>query len=209
MEEPDSWLCSFLSSDRLHSESGYMSSPERGGPRGYPAAAYPPGGPGYEDPYYSQYASRSGSITPVIDEEARWAGYIVKLHDENFVILVTYSKHSSFTNTYHYATGSLWRRQSLPSFNTLTPFYFLSHSLHVSAPTGHPQVRYTISYLKDYFLIQQIRCTHTIWYRDVICCISVLQLVVLIHVIILNLKIKIVKSAKFHVTSGVQKRFHI
>lgn len=66
----------FLSSDRLHSESGYMSSPERGGPRVYPAAAYPPGGPGYEDPYYSQYASRSGSITPVIDEEARWADFI-------------------------------------------------------------------------------------------------------------------------------------
>jgi hypothetical protein len=32
-----------------------MSSPERGSR--------------YEDPYYSQYASRSGSITPVIDEE--------------------------------------------------------------------------------------------------------------------------------------------
>jgi hypothetical protein len=32
---------------------------------------------------------------------------------------------------------------------------------------------------------------------------SVLQLVVLIHVIKLNIKIKIVKSAKFHVTSGV------
>ncbi|XP_069692047.1 coiled-coil domain-containing protein AGAP005037 isoform X5 [Periplaneta americana] len=60
----------FSSKDRLHAESGYMSSPERGGPRAYPAAAYPPGGPGYEDPYYSQYASRSGSITPVIDEEA-------------------------------------------------------------------------------------------------------------------------------------------
>jgi hypothetical protein len=32
---------------------------------------------------------------------------------------------------------------------------------------------------------------------------SVLQLVVLIHVIKLNIKIKIVKPAKFHVTSGV------
>jgi hypothetical protein len=32
---------------------------------------------------------------------------------------------------------------------------------------------------------------------------SVLQLVVLIHVIKLNIKIKIVKSVKFHVTSGV------
>jgi hypothetical protein len=65
------WNPVFPFSDRLHSESGYMSSPERGGPRAYPAAAYPPG-PGYEDPYYGQYASRSGSITPVIDEEARW-----------------------------------------------------------------------------------------------------------------------------------------
>jgi hypothetical protein len=49
-----------------------------------------------------------------------------------------------------FLTGSLWRRQSQQSFNTLTPFHFLSHSLHVSAPTGHPQVRYTIN-LKDYF----------------------------------------------------------
>jgi hypothetical protein len=39
-------------------------------------------------------------------------------------------------------------------FNTLTPFNFLSYSLHFSATTGHPQVRYTISYnfcFKDYF----------------------------------------------------------
>jgi hypothetical protein len=48
-------------------------------------------------------------------------------------------------------TGSLWRHQSQQSFHTLTPFNFLFYSLHVSAPTGHPQVRYTISYLKDYF----------------------------------------------------------
>jgi hypothetical protein len=48
-------------------------------------------------------------------------------------------------------TGSLWRRQSQQSFNTLTPFNFLSHSLHVLAPTGHLQVRYTIRYFKDYF----------------------------------------------------------
>jgi hypothetical protein len=52
-------------------------------------------------------------------------------------------------------SDSLWRRQSQQSFNTLTPFNFLFYSLHVSAPTGHPQVRYTISYyfcfLKDYF----------------------------------------------------------
>jgi hypothetical protein len=46
-----------LPADRLKSlpTDGYMSSPERGSR--------------YEDPYYSQYASRSGSITPVIDEE--------------------------------------------------------------------------------------------------------------------------------------------
>ncbi|XP_049822767.1 coiled-coil domain-containing protein AGAP005037 isoform X4 [Aethina tumida] len=36
---------------------GYMSSPERSSR--------------YEDPYYSQYSTRSGSITPVIDEEVR------------------------------------------------------------------------------------------------------------------------------------------
>jgi hypothetical protein len=45
-----------------------------------------------------------------------------------------------------YPTGSLWRRQLQQSFNTLTPLYFPSHSLHVSAPTGHLQVRYTIRY---------------------------------------------------------------
>jgi hypothetical protein len=44
-----------------------------------------------------------------------------------------------------YPTGSLWRRQSQQSFNTSTPSLF-SFSLHVSAPTGHLQVRYTIRY---------------------------------------------------------------
>jgi hypothetical protein len=63
-------------------------------------------------------------------------------------------------------TDSLWRRQSQQSFNTLTPFNFLFYSLHVSAPTGYPQVRYRIS---SYFcfwrtiLIQRIRCTYAIW----------------------------------------------
>jgi hypothetical protein len=75
-----------------------------------------------------------------------------------------------------WTTGSLWRIQSQQSFDTLTPFYFPFHSLHVSAPTGHPQVRYTIRYLKDYFLIQRIRCTYAIWYRDVICCHRYLHL---------------------------------
>jgi hypothetical protein len=63
-------------------------------------------------------------------------------------------------------TDSLWRRQSQQSFNTLTPFNFLLYSLHVSAPTGHPQVRYTISYYFCFWrtiLIQRIRCTYAIW----------------------------------------------
>ncbi|KAL3282961.1 hypothetical protein HHI36_006119 [Cryptolaemus montrouzieri] len=46
-----------LPTDRLKPlpSDGYMSSPERSSR--------------YEDPYYSQYGTRSGSITPVIDEE--------------------------------------------------------------------------------------------------------------------------------------------
>jgi len=46
-----------------------MSSPERGGSRNY---GYNQAGGTYEDPYYAQYGSRTGSITPVIDEEARY-----------------------------------------------------------------------------------------------------------------------------------------
>jgi hypothetical protein len=57
-----------------------------------------------------------------------------------------------------YLTDSLWRRQSQQSFNTLTPFNFPFYSLHVSAPTGHPHVIYTIRY---YFCsILQILCIH-------------------------------------------------
>jgi hypothetical protein len=38
------------------------------------------------------------------------------------------------------------------------PFYF--HSLHVSTPTGHLQVRYTIRYLKDYcYYNGSVACT--------------------------------------------------
>lgn len=43
----------------LLTTDGYMSSPERG-TRG-----------SYEEPYYSQYGTRGGSVTPVIDEELR------------------------------------------------------------------------------------------------------------------------------------------
>lgn len=57
-------------------DAGYMSSPERSGgapPRPYPAGYTPTP---YEDPYYSQYGSRTGSITPVIDEEARYTNLV-------------------------------------------------------------------------------------------------------------------------------------
>ncbi|XP_072152376.1 coiled-coil domain-containing protein AGAP005037 isoform X2 [Bemisia tabaci] len=60
------------SSDRLHGDAGYLSSPERGGtipPRAYTAGYVPSATATYEDPYYAQYGSRTGSITPVIDEE--------------------------------------------------------------------------------------------------------------------------------------------
>jgi hypothetical protein len=68
--------------------------------------------------------------------------------------------------TSSYLSDSLWRRQSQQSFNTLTPFNFLFYSLHVSAPMGHPHVRYTISYYFCFWrtiLIQRIRCTYVIW----------------------------------------------
>jgi hypothetical protein len=49
-------------------------------------------------------------------------------------------------------------------FQHVNSFYFLSCSLHVSAPTFHPHVRYTriISYFNELFLIQRIRCTYAI-----------------------------------------------
>jgi hypothetical protein len=71
-----------------------------------------------------------------------------------------------------YLTGSLWCRRSQQSFNMSTRFYFSSLSLHVSAPTDHPQVRYTIRCFNGLFLIQQIRCTYATRCRDVTCCTS-------------------------------------
>ncbi|XP_060854725.1 coiled-coil domain-containing protein AGAP005037 isoform X5 [Rhopalosiphum padi] len=51
--------------------SGYMSSPERANSRtGYTAAPYmSPGGSSFDDNSYYGYGPRTGSITPVIDEE--------------------------------------------------------------------------------------------------------------------------------------------
>ncbi|XP_076652133.1 uncharacterized protein LOC143358689 isoform X4 [Halictus rubicundus] len=67
----DSSVSLYSIADRLHGETGYMSSPERGGGVGSGTGRYPAGpysaGSSYEDPYYSQY---SGTVTPVIDEEA-------------------------------------------------------------------------------------------------------------------------------------------
>ncbi|KAK0176698.1 hypothetical protein PV328_000811 [Microctonus aethiopoides] len=66
----DSSVSLYSIPDRLHGESGYMSSPERSGV-GTGTGRYPGGpystGSSYEEPYYSQY---SGTVTPVIDEEA-------------------------------------------------------------------------------------------------------------------------------------------
>ncbi|XP_043463341.1 uncharacterized protein LOC122499218 isoform X4 [Leptopilina heterotoma] len=65
----DSSVSLYSIPDRIHGEGGYMSSPERGsatGPGRYPPVPYS-GASSYEDPYYSQY---SGTVTPVIDEEA-------------------------------------------------------------------------------------------------------------------------------------------
>ncbi|KAL6430711.1 hypothetical protein ACFW04_006933 [Cataglyphis niger] len=73
----DSSVSLYSIPDRLHGESGYMSSPERGGGVSSGSGRYPPGpysaGSSYEDPYYSQY---SGTVTPVIDEEASADVYV-------------------------------------------------------------------------------------------------------------------------------------
>jgi hypothetical protein len=53
-----------------------------------------------------------------------------------------------------YITGSLWRRQSQQSFNTLNPFHLLFYSLQVSAPTAILKwdiQLVIISVFKDYF----------------------------------------------------------
>jgi hypothetical protein len=95
------------------------------------------------------------SLYPILMKSAKECGpilnslwYGVHAYPENDMIFKFAEK---VCRTITYATGSLWCRQSQQSFNTLTPFYFLSHLLRVSAPTGHLQVRYTIRYFKDCF----------------------------------------------------------
>jgi hypothetical protein len=50
-----------------------------------------------------------------------------------------------------------------------SPFFIFLHSLHVSAPMGHLQVRYTIRCFYGLFLLQRIRWTYTTWRIDIIC----------------------------------------
>ncbi|XP_047481547.1 nascent polypeptide-associated complex subunit alpha, muscle-specific form-like isoform X4 [Penaeus chinensis] len=66
--------------ERMHGD-GYLSSPERSPrPYGAPGSAYLTPTPSYEDPYYGgQYGSRSGSVTPIIDEDARSAFYSLRV----------------------------------------------------------------------------------------------------------------------------------
>ncbi|KAK8751035.1 hypothetical protein OTU49_017518, partial [Cherax quadricarinatus] len=70
----------YSSQERMHGD-GYLSSPERS-PRPYATtgSTYLTQTPSYEDPYYGgQYGSRSGSVTPIIDEEARSAFYSMRV----------------------------------------------------------------------------------------------------------------------------------
>lgn len=58
-----------------------MSSPERG-TRG-----------SYEEPYYSQYGTRGGSVTPIIDEEHRYQLQLkLKLKKKNNKMFYFYFK---------------------------------------------------------------------------------------------------------------------
>jgi hypothetical protein len=101
-----------------------------------------------------------------------------------------------------YPTGSIWCRQSQQSFNTSTPpFYFSSHSLHVSATTGHLQVRNTIRCFQGLFLLQRICCKYTTWHIDVICLYRNFDPWSPIYVI--KLSIKVVKTLKFTVKTGL------
>jgi hypothetical protein len=68
-----------------------------------------------------------------------------------------------------YLTGSLWRRQSQQSFNTLTPFnFFFTH--YMFRPL-QAILRWDIQLvIWRTILIQRICCMYAIWYRDVITC---------------------------------------
>ncbi|RXG67260.1 Coiled-coil domain-containing protein [Armadillidium vulgare] len=67
-------ICS--SQERMHGD-GYLSSPERS-PRPFPPYITPT--TSYEDPYYgTQFPPRSGSVTPVVDDETRSAFYSMRV----------------------------------------------------------------------------------------------------------------------------------
>jgi hypothetical protein len=69
-----------------------------------------------------------------------------------------------------YPTGFLMMPSIATKFQYVSsPFFiFPSYSLHVSAPMGHPQVRYTIRCFRGLFLIQRIRCTYTTWHMPIL-----------------------------------------
>jgi hypothetical protein len=62
----------------------------------------------------------------------------------------------------HLSNSFLMMPSIATKFQYVNSFLFSSFSLHVSAPTGHLQVRYTIGYFNGLFLIQRIRCTYVI-----------------------------------------------
>jgi hypothetical protein len=58
--------------------------------------------------------------------------------------------HLSNYDAYAYAYAYDAVNRNKVSIRQLSLFIFSSYSLHVSAPTGHLQVRYTIDVYKDY-----------------------------------------------------------
>lgn len=100
--------------DRLHGDAGYLSSPERGGtipPRAYTAGYVPSATATYEDPYYAQYGSRTGSITPVIDEETRCVHQSFKRFQSTFFFLFLISLCECLLNGY--ITFKTYRQMNL------------------------------------------------------------------------------------------------
>jgi hypothetical protein len=118
------------------------------------------------------------------------------------------SRNSDFIYVCHLLISSVFSNWLLmtPSIATKfqyvnSPFYFSSHSLHISAPTGHPQVRYTIRCFQGLFLLQRIRCTYTTWRINVVCLYRYFDPWSPIHVI--KLSIKVAKTLKFTAKTGL------